>query len=230
MGQLGSAMVVCVIACTQRVRNDELGAARGAVLPKATHTAVRINMRAMRHLRFQRIPPSRESSKTIPRSASCWRMRSDVGEIACLARGLALGDERLDFGIAQGAGVAAAMPSERSFSASSSPSTAKMASKVSSACAEPGRHRPARNSPRSMAVLASRTRSKIAASACAVFRSSSRPCFELLFARARRVRWHRRDRPAEIFRLRTRATKLRSRSTELAACCRPSSVKFSWRR
>ena len=89
---------------------------------------------------------------------------------------------------------------------------------------------PARNSPASMAVLVSRTYSKTAASASAVFRSSSRLVDECLRAPAPCARPAARSRLRRNLSVSRRSLKLRSRSMAVAADFSPSNVKLSFLR
>src|SRR2546427_3170226 len=80
-----------------------------------------------------------------------------------------------------------------------------------------------------MATFTSRTRSKIAASACAVFRSSQSPASNSSLARCARaaIAAFCPDKNFSVF---SRSAKFRNRSTDVAACCKPSNVKLSCRR
>ena len=112
------------------------------------------------HLYFQRTLPSRVSSTMIPESASLLPDFIGTFEIAALFGGVALGDQMLRLLRRSGRGFSGPKPSWRSFSSSSSLSTARIASNFSIA-ATMGGASCCRNSPRSMAVLTSRTKSKI---------------------------------------------------------------------
>ena len=88
---------------------------------------------------------------------------------------------------------------------------------------------PDRNSPASVAVLASRAYSNAAASDAAVFRSSSNASSKaLIAARVRSTSFS--FLPAASLSVSRRSLKLRSRSIEVAAAFKPSKVKFSFLR
>ncbi len=95
-------------------------------------------------------------------------------EIAILFCGDTLRDERVDFFVARAAGLAAPNPTARRRSASSSFRTAKTSSKPSIALRTTSASA-ALSLPDSMAIFVSRTSSKTAASAWAVFKSSAMP-------------------------------------------------------
>ena len=156
-------------------------------------------MRNPPYLRFQRTPPSRESSRM---TAALRELVADaVGrrEIPAFSRGLPFGHQALRFqrrrvrrnlGRCRARGVS---PRRRRGEQRKSRRTFR-------ASASTGAASPWRNSPRSMAIFTSRTRSKIAASACAVFRSSARAAVEIFAAPSRRDSPSRATRPPEISR------------------------------
>src|SRR2546422_3478629 len=125
------------------------------------------------HLRFQRTLPSFASSIIIPRSASSLRMRSAVTKSRFFFAALRSATS-LSISVSPGPLSGLPNPSARSFSPSLSSITAKTLSNVArNSCAADTS--PCRNSPLSIAMLASRTRSNTAARARAVFKSSESP-------------------------------------------------------
>src|ERR1700722_10326247 len=80
-----------------------------------------------------------------------------------------------------------------------------------------------------MAVFTSRTKSKTAAKAWAVLRSSDSPASKSVSAFSARLRIATLE-PAGNCSDFSRETKFRRRRTELSACLKLSEVKLSWRR
>src|SRR5580704_392590 len=176
------------------------------------------------HLRFQRTLPSFESSISIPRSASSLRMQS---EAAKSRRWRADWRSAMSLSISASLGPlsSAPKPSARSFSASLSSIMANTRSKLARNSLAAATS-PWRKSPLSIAIFVSRKRSKAAARARAVLRSSESPASNSSAASLTRAAIPCCF-PAGNLLWTRRAAKLRSRSTELAACCNPSNVKFS---
>ena len=164
----------------------------------------------------------------IPRSASSLRIRSARGEVAALPGGLTFGDFSFSISASLRPPDPVAKPRARSFSASLSSTTAKTLSNVGQEFLGGGH-----------VALAEFAfvhgdigfANQIECCSQGHARCSNRP------QGRRRIRpklWPLRSAmptcfPAGNFPCSSRSAKLRSRSTELAACCRPSNVKLSCR-
>ena len=141
-------------------------------------------------MRFQRTPPSRESSRMIPLSASWSRMRSDAAKSRRF-RAACRSATRASISASLGADGCLADAERAEFLRVVVAQHRENRVEHFQYGSSTGAASPWRNSPRSIAVFTSRTRSKIAASACAVFRSSARPRVEI-FPRFRGALRHRR--------------------------------------